>query len=277
MYRIISKRNIVPNIHEMKVHHPDIARKYKVGQFIIVMCDEFSERIPLTIADCDVEEGSVTICFVEAGTSTVKLASKKEGDTIVTFVGPLGKPSEVSKFGKVLLVGGCYGIGGIYPVAKALKELDNKVIIAIEARSKNLLYWEDKLKQVSDAFYPVTRDGTYGYKGHVMQAIDIALKNEGNIDRVIAIGCTFMMMLASEHTKPLGIKTVVNLNPIMIDATGMCGVCRVQVGGKTQFACVDGPEFDAHEIDWNTLFLRRKAYLGEEATSLCMLEAQKDL
>jgi ferredoxin--NADP+ reductase len=171
-------------------------------------------------------------------------------------------------------MGGCYGIGAIYPIARALKQVGNTILTAAEARSKYMLYWQEKLSSVSDKFYPVTRDGSKGIKGHVTDAIDIILKEAGGIDKVIAIGCPFMMMIVSEHTKPLGIKTMVNLNPIMVDGTGMCGACRVQVKGETKFACVDGPEFDGHDVDWELLFQRRHAYSFEELNRFNVFEEE---
>jgi ferredoxin--NADP+ reductase len=279
MYRIISNRGLALNVNEIVIEHADMASKCKPGQFAIVMSDEFAERIPLTVSDWDREKGLVTICFVQAGTSTRKLALKKEGDMLKAFVGPLGKPSQVLGLGsgKILCVGGCYGIGAIYPIARALRESGCRVILTVEARSRYMLYWREKLERVSDRMYTITRDGSDGHKGHVTEGIDIALKGEGAIDRIIVIGCTFMMMLASEHTKPLGIRTFVSLNPIMVDGTGMCGVCRVEVGGKTRFACVDGPEFDGHQVDWGMLLLRRKAYMREEIHSFSMFECIRDM
>jgi len=277
MYKIISNKEIAPNIYEIKLCHPDIAKKVKPGQFVIVMPDKQSERIPLTVADWNSKEGSITLLVIVAGISTTKLTSKKSGEDIETLAGPLGKPSKLSNFGNVLLVGGCFGIGAIYPIAKELKKSGNNVAVAQEGRSKYLLYWKDKLQSVSDIFFLITRDGSDGYKGHVTTAIDIACKKMKRIDKVFVIGCPFMMMLASQHTKSLGIKTVVNLIPIMLDATGMCGACRVEVEGKTKFACVDGPEFDAHEVNWDLLIARRKAYLTEETNSLCTFELSKDI
>ncbi len=274
MYKIIEKRMIVPNIHLMRVLAPAVAKKCLPGQFVIVMVDEKGERIPLSISDWDRNEGIITIVFMEVGTSTRKLAKLKEGDELFALAGPLGSPSEISKFGTVLCVGGCYGIGTIYPISRALKEEGNRVITLLEARSSFLLYWEEKLRSVSDELLLLTRDGTAGLSGHVPTAIkEIAQKEK--IDRVIVNGCTFLLMVASEATKPFGIKTVVSLNPIMIDGTGMCGVCRVSISGKTKFACVDGPDFDGHEVDWETLLMRRSAYLKEEFESLRYLECEE--
>lgn len=276
MKKIVRIKRLIPNFHEMVIYHPYIAKKAKGGQFVIVRADESGERIPLSISDFRREEGTITIVFEEAGVSTRKLAMRKEGEVIPTVAGPFGIPSSIEKFGKVLLIGGCYGIGAIYPLEMALKEAGNTVIVGIEARSSSLLFWKEKHINSADAFYPLTRDGSEGLKGHVDVLIDAVLKDLGSIDKVYAIGCTVMMKKVAEKTKSLGIKTTVNLNPIMIDGTGMCGVCRVNVGGKMKFACVDGPDFDAHEVDWDVLIMRKKAYADEEITSLNMMECMKD-
>jgi ferredoxin--NADP+ reductase len=267
MYKILARQMLVPNMHLLKVYSPDIARKAKPGNFALLIPDEKGERIPLSISDWDIEEGSVTSIFMEVGATTCKLAQLKAGDSIMAHVGPLGLPTEIKNFGTVVCAGGCYGIGGIYPIIKALKEAGNQVISVIEARSSFLLYWEDKLKSVSDQLYVVTRDGSRGIKGHITHVLEKILK-EKKVDRVIAIGCTYMMMLSAESTRPFEVKTMVSLNPIMLDGTGMCGVCRVSVGGETRFACVEGPEFDGHKVDWNDLFSRKEVYIAEEREAL---------
>lgn len=268
MYKIIERRMIVPNLHEFTVEAPAVAESVKPGNFIIVRPDQYGERIPLSVADWDREAGTVTTIFMQVGGSTAMLARLKPGDSIPTYVGPLGKETVIEKFGAVLCVGGCYGIGSIYPIARALKEAGNKVYTLIEARSSFLLYWEDKLAKVSDQLFVITRDGTKGRKGHVNKIPEM-MQRAGIIpDRVIVNGCTFQMMRVSMVTKPLAWKTIVNMNPIMIDGTGMCGVCRLSVGGKTKFACVDGPDFDGHEIDWEEFLARRKTYNPEEVDPL---------
>jgi ferredoxin--NADP+ reductase len=229
-----------------------------------VRADEYGERIPLTVADWDKTEGSVSVVFMQVGTSTYKLGELEAGDLVPTFVGPLGKPADLDNFGTVLCAGGCYGIGAIYPLARALKEKGNKVITLIEGRSKFLLYWADKLQAVSDEVMFATRDRSTGKLKHIPDVIEHVLGGGAHLDRIFAIGCTFMMYEMAQVTRPYGVKTIVSLNPIMIDATGMCGACRVSVGGKTKFACVDGPDFDAHQVDWDLLLARRKAYLGPE-------------
>ncbi len=271
MFKIIKRENLVPNIHLIKIHAPKVAKKCKPGQFVIVMPDEKGERIPLSIADWDEREGSITSVFLVVGTSTFKLSKLKDGDSIPTFVGPLGKASQIEKFGTVVCVGGCYGIGAIYPIAKALKKAGNKVISLIDIRSKYLLYWEEKLKEVSDELIVSSRDGSYGFNGYAPEALK-ELVQENNIDRVMVIGCTYLMYSCSQVTAPFQIETMVNLNPIMVDGTGMCGACRVTVGDKTRFACVDGPEFNGHQVDWNELFARRKFYFEDEIRSLCEWE-----
>jgi ferredoxin--NADP+ reductase len=268
MYRIVERRMIVPNLHEFVVEAPAVAESVNPGNFVIVRPDEHGERIPLSVADWDRDAGTVSTIFMQVGGSTAKLARLKPGDAIPTYVGPLGRETVIENVGTVLCIGGCYGIGSIYPIARAMKEAGNKVYTLIEARSSFLLYWEDKLSKVSDGMFVITRDGTKGRKGHV-GGIPELMQRAGIIpDLVIVNGCTFQMMRVSMVTKPLGWKTIVNMNPIMIDGTGMCGVCRLSVGGATKFACVDGPDFDGHQIDWNEFLARRKTYNPEEVDPL---------
>ena len=268
MYKVVERRMIVPNMHEFTVLAPAVAESVQPGNFIIVRPDATGERIPLSVADWDREAGTVTSIFMQVGASTAKLARLKPGDSVPTFVGPLGRETVIGKFGTVLLVGGCYGIGSIYPTARALKEAGNKVVTLIEARSSFLLFWEDKLAKASDKILVITRDGTKGQKGHISRIPEMMQRAGIVPDLVIVNGCTFQMMQVSRLTKPLGWKTIVNMNPIMIDGTGMCGVCRLSVGGKTKFACVDGPDFDGHEIDWEEFLARRKSYNPEEVDPL---------
>jgi ferredoxin--NADP+ reductase len=271
MFKILKRENLVPNIHLIKIQAPKIANKCEPGQFVIIMPDEKGERIPLSIADWDKEEGSVTSVFLVVGTSTFKLSRLNTGDSVPSFVGPLGKASEIDKFGTVVCIGGCYGIGAIYPIVKALKEKENKVISLIDVRSKYLLYWEDKLKKISDELIVSSRDGSYGLNGYAPEALKNLIQKK-KIDRVIVIGCTYLMYKCSQVTNPYKIKTLVSLNPIMVDGTGMCGACRVKIGEETKFACVDGPEFDGHKVDWEELFARRKFYFEDEILSLCEWE-----
>lgn len=268
MYEVIERRMIVPNLHELVVRAPAVARSVKPGQFVIVRPEEHGERVPLSVADWDREAGTVTSIFMQVGASTAKLARLKAGQSIPTYAGPLGRKTEIENFGTVLLVGGCYGIGSIYPVARALKEAGNTVYTFLEARGAFLLYWEEKLAAVSKGVFVVTRDGTKGRRGHI-GAMPAMLTGAGiTPDRVIVNGCTFLLMRTSALTRPLGWKTIVNMNPIMIDGTGMCGVCRLSVAGKMKFACVDGPDFDGHEIDWEEFLARRKSYNPEEVDPL---------
>lgn len=271
MAKILQRKRLVPNLHLIEVEAPEIARKCKPGQFVIIMPNEFGERIPLTIADWDEEKGSVTSVFIVVGTSTHKLTQMNAGDDIPVYVGPLGMPSKIEKFGTVLCVGGCFGIGAIYPVARALKEAGNKVLTLMDVKANYLVYWEDKLKEVSDHLYVSSRDNYFDCK-HYIQKVMMDILKETSVDRVISIGCTYLIYACAETTRPKKIKTMVSLNPIMVDGTGMCGACRVTVGDKTKFACVDGPDFDGHEVDWDELFSRRKSYFDDEIQSLCYWE-----
>jgi len=255
---------IVPNMHLLVLEAPDVASKIKPGQFVIVRPVEEGERIPLSVADWDREAGTISIVFMEVGASTGLLASLKAGDTLPTCVGPLGNPTELSNYGTVMCVGGCYGIGSLYPVVKELKKLENQVIIVLEARSSYLLYWLNKYKGLANKIFNITRDGSLGMKGHITQLTDVINSLPNPPDRIIVNGCTFLMARTSDIMKSLGIPTIVNLNPIMIDGTGMCGVCRVTIGGQMRFACVDGPEFNGHAVDWKEFLARRKAYMDEE-------------
>jgi len=274
MAKILQRKRLVPNIHILEVHAPEVAQKCKPGQFVIIMPDERGERIPLTIGDWDEKKGSVTSVFLVVGTSTHKLSLLEAGDEVPVFVGPLGKPSEIEKYGTVLCAGGCFGIAAIYPIARALKEAGNKIITLLDVKANYLIYWEDRLKAISDQFFISARDGYYNCKEYIPNTLEKIVKKEKKIDRVISIGCTYLMYTCSEATKPYGIKTVVSLNPIMVDGTGMCGACRVTIDGKTKFACMDGPDFDGHLVDWDELFSRRKSYFEDEIQSLCYWEKE---
>jgi len=274
MAKILRRERLVPNIHLLEVNAPEAVKKCQPGQFVIVMPDEKGERIPLTIADWDKDKATITTVFMIVGTSTHKLSQLKTGDELPVFVGPLGKPTEIERFGTVLCAGGCFGIGAIYPVARALKEAGNRVITLLDVKANYLLYWEDKLKAVSDQFFISARDSTYNCKDYIPKTLKRIMKMELNIQRVISIGCTYLMYTCSEATRSSGIKTVVSLNPIMVDGTGMCGACRVSVDGKTKFACVDGPDFDGHLVDWVELFTRRKSYFEDEIQSLSHWERE---
>ena len=219
------------------------------------------------MADWDKNKGTITFVFLAIGSSTERLTELRDGDEIYSLTGPLGQAFEMEKFGRVALVGGCYGIGGIFPAARSLKELGNEVVCYSEARSNFLLYWDEKLEEISDEVKYATTDASRGFKGHANDQLKTDLESGIKYDRVIAVGCTFMMYQVSRITKPFELKTIVSMNPIMIDGTGMCGACRIEVDGTTRFACVDGPHFDGHLVNWDLILARRKAYLEDEIIS----------
>jgi len=268
MIKIVENKMIVPNICMLTVAAPEIARSVKAGQFVILRVEEDGERIPLTVSDWDVDRGTITMVYVQVGKTTQRLGALKPNDVLATVVGPLGNPMEIDLFGKVMCIGGCYGNASIYPIAKALKEKGNHVTVVLEARSSYLLYWQEKLRSVSDKLIVITRDASQGLRGHIGNLQTILSASGTPPDRVIVNGCNYLMMRASQETGLMNIKTIVSLNTLMIDGTGMCGVCRVTVNSSTKFACVDGPHFDAHEVDWDELAQRRKAYLAEEMQTL---------
>lgn len=267
-FAILEKREIVPNMHFFKVHAPQVARFAKPGQFAILMAGENSERAPFTLVDWDAEEGSISLIIEEVGRSTRELASLSAGHKIAHISGPLGVAPALEKKGRIFLGGGCYGIGAIYPLARALKAAGNEVICCIEASSDYLLYMEKEIAQVCDQLIVATKDGSRGIHGGVQEAIRQLVQAGKQPDQCIAIGCTFMMRMVSELTRELNIPTLVALNPIMVDGTGMCGACRVSVNKDTRFACVDGPIFDAHAVDWDELDSRRSAYAALEVQAL---------
>ncbi len=267
MYKILLKQDLVPNVHLFKILAPNVAKRAQPGQFVVIRIDEKGERIPLTVADWNREEGSVTIIVMEVGTTTHRLASLKTGDSVTNFVGPLGLPTHIEKFGTVVCVAGGFAVAPVMPISRALKQVGNKVISIMGARNKDLLFWEDELRRNSDRLIATTDDGSYARKGLVTEPLKELLEGNEKIDRVIAIGPSIMMKFCAKTTEPFGIKTIVSLNPIMVDGTGMCGCCRVSVGGVTKFACVDGPDFDGHQVDWDLLFARQRIYLNEEKLS----------
>jgi len=275
MAKIVNRERLVPNIHQLEIEAPEIARKCKPGQFVIIMPDEKGERIPLTIADWDEKKGTVTSVILVVGTSTHKLSLLESGQDVPVFVGPLGKPSDIQNFGTVIVAGGCFGIGAIYPIARALKEAGNRVITLLDVKANYLLYWEEKLRAVSDDFHLSTRDSTYNCNEYIPKTLESLLEKEKSVDRVVSIGCTYLMYTCAEATRARKIPTIVALNPIMVDGTGMCGACRLTVDGHTKFACVDGPDFDGHLVDWDELFARRKSYFDDEIKSLCYWERNK--
>lgn len=265
MVKILENKMLVPNLCQISLAAPEIARVVQPGQFAILRADENGERIPLSISDWDRQQGTITLVYMLVGKTTQKLATLKAGQELPTVAGPLGNPMEIGLFGHVLCVGGCYGIASIYPIARALKDKGNQVTILIEGRSSYLFYWQDKLKSASDRLLRITRDGTAGLRGHIHNLGGVVAALKTPVDRVIINGCNYVMMRGSQESQTLGIKTIVSLNTLMIDGTGMCGVCRVTVGSSTKFACVDGPHFDGHEVNWDELNSRRQAYLFEEA------------
>jgi ferredoxin--NADP+ reductase len=259
LYKVLSRQDLAPRIHQFKVEAPNIARKAQAGQFIIVRVDEKGERIPLTIADWDRTEGSVTVVFNEVGRTTSKLAALQEGDFITNFVGPLGLPTHIDKFGTVVCVVGGYSVATIVPVIRALKAAENRVISIMRSPTKDTLFGEERLESLSDRLITVTGDIAFEYDCFIIKPLKDVLENE-KVDRVMTVGPTCVMKLVAATTKPFEVSTMASLNPIMVDGTGMCGCCRVNIGDTTKFACVDGPEFDAHQVDWVALMARRCTY-----------------
>ena len=265
MFRILGKEELAPGVKRYVVFAPLIAKKAQVGQFAIVRVDERGERFPLTLVDWNPGEGTITIIFQEVGASTKKLGKLQVGDNIEDIVGPLGNPTEIEKYGDVMVIGGGVGTALIYPWVRALKEAGNHVISILGARTVELLLLEEELHKLSDELYVSTDDGSKGFKGFTADVLRNLLEQGKRFDLVMAAGPVPMMRAVAEVTRPYGIKTVVSLNPIMVDGTGMCGGCRVTIGGETKFACVDGPEFDAHQVDFRQLMNRLRTYQEEEA------------
>jgi NAD(P)H-flavin reductase len=270
MYEVLEKEFLESGLVRLRIRAPEVAEKVRPGQFVIVRVDDMGERVPLSLADWD--EDSITVIVQDVGVSTRKLAALGKGDSILNVAGPLGTPSRIENYGTVVVVGGCFGIGPGYALARALKEAGNRVLFIVEARNKDWLFWQDKLKEVSDRLIITCGDGSaeaaYGTKPLAK------LMSEEKIDRVFAVGCTFMMMEIANTTKPFDVKTRVSLMPLMVDGTGMCGACRCSVGGEVKFGCVDGPEFDAHQVDWSLLIERTRSYLDEETGALDLWERE---
>jgi ferredoxin--NADP+ reductase len=267
-FPITEKRTLAPEIHLMKIGAPEIARKRQAGQFLILRVDETGERFPLTIADADAAAGTVTIVFQAVGKSTFRLAELEAGDTILDVVGPLGKPTHIEKVGRVVCIGGGVGIAPVYPIVCAMAEAGNDVLAILAARTRELIIMEEMMRSQTDEVRICTDDGSYGYKGFPTQMLQEMIDAKERIDQVVAIGPVPLMKFTCEVTRKPGIPTMVSLNPIMVDGTGMCGGCRVEVGGETKFACVDGPEFDGHLVDFDLLMKRQKTYLDRESQSL---------
>ncbi|MEW6585527.1 MAG: sulfide/dihydroorotate dehydrogenase-like FAD/NAD-binding protein [Nitrospirota bacterium] len=267
MFKIVRKEELSDAVTSFEIEAKDIALKAKAGNFFVLRIHEQGERIPLTIADYDREKGTITSVFMKIGKTTNQLGSLREGDRITDVIGPLGKHTHIENFGRVVCVGGGVGIAPIYPIARSLREAGNEVISVIGARSKNLIFWEDKMRSVSDELIVATDDGSHGRKAVVTVPLDELLRSEKGIDRVIAIGPAIMMKFVCITTEKHHVKTIVSLNSIMVDATGMCGACRVDIGGQTKFACVDGPEFDGHQVNFDLLMARQRMYIEEEKTA----------
>ena len=276
MYQIVKKRALHETVTLMEVHAPAVARKARPGQFIILRIDEAGERIPLTIAGSDRVRGTITIIFQKVGLSTEMLGSLNEGDYIQDFVGPLGKPTDVEGKKRVCVVGGGVGCAIAYPSAKAFKEAGVETDVIVGFRNKDIVILEDEFKQACDHLYLMTDDGSYGEHGFVTVKLQQLLESGIQYDEVLAIGPIPMMKFVSKTTEPFGVKTVVSLNPIMVDGTGMCGGCRVTVGGEVKFACVDGPDFDGHKVDYDELMSRNSVYREREAeerkTHICRIQ-----
>jgi len=268
MFTILKKNIFGDCVYRIVIEAPKIARVRRAGQFVVLRIDEKGERFPLTICDADPIKGTLTLVFQAVGKSTMQLSKMGPGDKIHDVVGPLGKATHIEKYGTVLCIGGGIGIAPVYPIAQAMKSAGNKVISIIGARSKNLLILESEMQKVSDELLISTDDGSYCRKGFTSDLLNEVIKRGEKIDLVVAIGPVPMMKVLCNITKSHNLKTFVSLNPIMLDATGMCGVCRVTVGGKTQFACVDGPEFDGHQVDFDELQKRLRTYTAQEKTAV---------
>ncbi|MDR1122981.1 MAG: sulfide/dihydroorotate dehydrogenase-like FAD/NAD-binding protein [Endomicrobium sp.] len=266
MYKIVRKKEIGSKVHNLEIYAPEIAKNAKAGQFVIFRIDEKGERVPLTIVETSLQEGLVRVIFQEVGKSTTHLASLCEGDSIMDFVGPLGHPTVIKYYGTVVAVAGGVGVAELLPVIKGLRIAGNKVITIVGARCKDLIILEDELKQESNALFFTTNDGSCGVKGFVTDVLKEVIDMQ-KVNIVYAIGPVSMMKAVSELTREKYIETVVSLNPIMLDGTGMCGACRVTVNGKTKFACVSGPEFDAHSIHWDELSSRLNSFKDLEKIS----------
>ena len=279
MFTIIEKKQLSADVYYFKVNAPEIAKHRKAGQFVLVQVDiEFGERIPLTIADGNAQEGWIALVFQAVGATTLKLSRKNEGDKIAAILGPLGNPTHIEKKGTVVCVGGGIGVAPLHPIVQAHKAIGNKVIVIMGARNKDLLIFEKEMRKLADEIYVLTDDGSNGTKGLVTEPLKMLCGQEVPPAEVVAIGPPIMMKFCAATTEPFKVPTTVSLNTIMIDGTGMCGGCRVTIGGKTKFVCVDGPEFDGHQVDWNNMMMRMKAFKDREAEDFhkCKMQAQAD-
>ena len=279
MFKIIEKRQLSADVFYLKVNAPDIARNRKAGQFVLVQLDiDFGERIPLTIADANADEGWIVLVFQAVGATTLKLSRKNVGDELGAILGPLGNPTHIEKKGTVVCVGGGIGVAPLHPIVQAHKAVGNKVIVIMGASTKELLIFEKEMRELADELYIMTDDGSAGTKGLVTEPLKTICSQEVPPAEVVAIGPPIMMKFCALTTKPFNVPTTVSLNTIMIDGTGMCGGCRVSIGGETKFVCVDGPEFDGHAVDWDNMMMRMKSFKEQEQEAFhkCKMEAAAD-
>mgnify|MGYP001578823646 FL=1 len=273
-YRIVKKEVYSPVTYLWEVEAPDVARAAQPGHFLMVRINEEGERIPLTVADFDRQRGTVTVVIQAVGKSTREMMALAEGDSILDFIGPLGEASHIQKRSKVILVGGGLGVAPVYPQLRAYKELGSTTLSIIGFRTKALVFWEEKFRAQSDELHIATDDGSYGHKGFVSQVLQMLLERHRDTEEVVAIGPLPMMRACCDVTRPFGVRTMVSLNSIIVDGTGMCGSCRVTVGGKLKFACVDGPDFDGHQVDFDELMRRQRRFQREEQESLQQYEEE---
>jgi len=266
VYKILEKKRVRPDVFYFRIQAEEIARKAQPGQFIILRLHEHGERIPISLADISPEEGNISLMFMTIGKTSTQMSTLNEGDSILDLVGPLGKPTHIKNYGKVALVGGGFGVAPLYPIAKALKAAGNEIVTVMGARNKDLLIYEAEMAATTDRVAVTTDDGSRGIQGVVTLALDQELQK--GLDLVMAVGPAIMMKFVCKATEPYKVPTVVSLNPIMVDGTGMCGACRVSVGGQTKFGCIDGPEFDGHLVDWDLLMARQRMYLSEEKQAM---------
>jgi ferredoxin--NADP+ reductase len=273
--KIVEHRELAEGSHFFVLDAPEIARKARPGQFVILLVDDRGERIPITIADSDPGRGTIKLLIQAVGKSTHQMGQLGVGDEFLAVVGPLGQPSPIEDYGRVVCLGGGFGIAALHPVAKGLKAVGNHVTSIIGARRKDLLIMEEEMRGASTELLISTDDGSYGFHGFVTDVLAKLIAEGGSIDIVFGIGPVPMMRAVALMTRAAGIRTISSLNPIMVDGTGMCGVCRCRVGGETKFACVDGPDFDAHEVDWDELVARQRAYLDQEKRALQKYLAQR--
>lgn len=273
-YRIVKREVYSPVTYMWEVEAADVARAAQPGHFLMVRMNEEGERIPLTVADFDRRRGTVTVVIQAVGKSTREMMELNEGEFILDFIGPLGEASHIEKRSKVILVGGGLGVAPVFPQLRAFKELGSTTISIIGFRTKNLVFWEEKFRAYSDELHIATDDGSYGHTGFVSQVLQVLLEQHRDTQEIVAIGPLPMMKACCDVSRPFGVRTMVSLNSIMVDGTGMCGSCRVTVGGKLKFACVDGPDFDGHQVDFDELMRRQRRFLREEQESLRQFEEE---